>query len=134
MSEQSMSRLVMEALRPLDPVRVENLVHPGTPDINFNHGWIELKEVVAWPSKPWHLRIPHFTIQQKIWLRRRVKHGGRAYLLLKVASEWLLFSGERAADLIGESTPEQLREGAEMTWRTGEVGCWKRLLEHLQRA
>jgi hypothetical protein len=129
-----MSRLVMDALRPLHPVRVENAVHPGTPDINYVGGWIENKEVPSWPSSDrWHLRIPHFTVQQRLWLRQRVMKGGRAHLLLKVASEWLLLRGDVAADLIGESSPAQLRAAADLTWRTDDKDGWDRLLNLLRQ-
>lgn len=117
----------MGAIRDLDPVRVENPAHPGTPDINFcGHGledstliegWVELKELDRWPARASTLvRVDHFTPQQRIWLRRRWEHGGAAWVLLKVKQDWLLLTGEAAARVLGKSTKGELVSAATRTW------------------
>lgn len=90
----------------LDPVRVENPIHPGTPDVNIADGrWIELKCIAAWPVRPsTPVRIPHYTPQQRVWLYRRWKTApGSTLLLLSVLSDrqWLLFDGDVAAKIVG---------------------------------
>lgn len=111
-----------DAIRPvlarLDPVRVENPVCcPGTPDVNYVGGWIELKYADRWPPRGGPLRIDHFTSQQRTWLRRRRAAGGRAFVLLKVGTrEWLLFDGVRAADVLGEVPREQLYKECVARW------------------
>ena len=109
LSEQSMWNTVREKMRGLDPVRVDNPADPGTPDVNYVEGWVELKQVDSWPKRPaTPLRVPHFTPQQRVWLRRRVLSGGKAFLLLKVDRDWLLFRGDVAARVLGTSAREEL--------------------------
>jgi hypothetical protein len=120
--EKYMSRRVMIALRSLDPVRVENPALPGTPDINFIGGWLELKSMDAWPKRPsTPLKVPHFTQQQRVWLLRRVRAGGCACVLLrvggKVDGEWLLFAGDVAALNLGGVVRSELYALALKTWR-----------------
>lgn len=93
----------------LDPVRVENPIHPGTPDVNLCDGrWIELKCIGAWPARASSsLRIPHYTPQQRVWLYRRWKYApSSTFLLLEVIcdQQWLLFDGDVAAKIVGRST------------------------------
>jgi hypothetical protein len=93
----------------LDPVRVENPIHPGTPDVNLCDGrWIELKCIPSWPARATSLvRIPHFTPQQRVWLYRRWKFAPcSTYLLLEVCADrqWLLFDGDIAAKIVGKTT------------------------------
>lgn len=90
----------------LDPVRVENPIHPGTPDVNLCDGrWIELKCIPAWPKRETTVvRIDHFTPQQRVWLYRRWRYApGSTLLLLEVISvkQWLLFDGDEAAKIVG---------------------------------
>jgi hypothetical protein len=107
-----------------DLVRIENAVAAGTPDVNYCfhgcEGWIEFKEVAEWPPNGGPLRVPHFTPRQRLWLRRRRRAGGRAWLLLRVraTSEWLLFDGAVAAELLGTSAREVLQLAA----RVSQVG------------
>ncbi len=101
----------------LDPVRVENPIHPGTPDVNLCDGrWIELKCIAAWPARATSpVRIPHYTPQQRVWLYRRWKYApGSTLLLLEVRTEgqWLLFDGDVAAKVVGRATTSEHRTSA----------------------
>ncbi len=118
-SESLMWRKVRPVLvaAKLDPVRVENPIHPGTPDVNLCTGiWIELKCIAGWPARESHLvRIPHFTPQQRVFLCRRWKYApGSMFLLLEVraARQWLLFDGDVAADIVGRGTEVRHRVNA----------------------
>ena len=111
-----------DSLRPvlkglgLDPVRVENPAGPGTPDVNITLGWIELKQVDDWPVKGGALRVPHFTKQQRAWLRRRYAADRRAWMMLKVADDWLLIDGDIAAALVGITPRDVLIANARGHW------------------
>ena len=85
--------------------------------MNYKEGWIELKQVDNWPVRAnTVLLTPHFTQQQRVWLRRRWESGGQAYLLLQVRQEFLLFAGNVAANLLGSATQAQLRQEAIFVW------------------
>ncbi len=118
MSEKNLAGHVMKALKPLDGLRVENPCHPGTPDVNYIGGWIELKQQNAWPKKPeTPLKLNHdLTLQQRIWLIRREDKGGVALVLVQVARDYLLLSGGVAARLIGEATQAELKTAAIAIW------------------
>lgn len=101
----------------LDPVRVENPIHPGTPDVNICDGrWIELKCIPKWPARAsTRVRIPHYTPQQRVWLYRRWKAApGSTLLLLEVRSDqqWLLFDGDVAAKIVGRANTADHRTSA----------------------
>jgi hypothetical protein len=115
-SEKSMWGELRPLLKGLDPVRVENMVQVGTPDINYTLGWIELKYEPNWPKRGGPLRVDHFTKEQRAWITRRVAHLGKVFLLLKVAEEWLLFEGTTAALHLGDSDKETLYELALVHW------------------
>lgn len=120
MSESTMRGRVLKALRPLDGVAVENTVGRGTPDVNFIGGWMELKWLRSWPKKADTIvRMPHFTPQQRNWLRRRSQRGGRVFLLLKVGPSWLLFDGVVAAEILGHTTRAGLLRRALAHWPSG---------------
>lgn len=109
-------RPVLQAAR-LDPVRVENPIHPGTPDVNIADGrWIELKCIPGWPARNTTVvRIRHYTPQQRVWLYRRWKAApGSTLLLLEVRAErqWLLFDGDVAAKVVGRGTTAEHRTSA----------------------
>jgi hypothetical protein len=104
---------VVRFLKKWDAISVENRVHPGTPDVNHVHGWVELKWRRSWPTKPETVvEIDHFTTEQKVWLKRRWRRGGTVYLLLQVRREWLLFTAPMAAQFVGCSTRAELIENA----------------------
>jgi len=107
--EQQQRQKVVKALTKagLDATSVENPAYPGTPDVQFIGGWLELKYLEDWPAKAdTTVRIPHFSQQQRVWLLRRFTackklstNDYRAWLLIYVVStkDWLLFDGETAA-------------------------------------
>lgn len=78
----------------MDPVRIENKVMAGTPDVNFVEGWAELKHTDRWPVRGGPLRLDHPpTAEQKVWLARRWHAGGNCALVLRVGREWFVFRG-----------------------------------------
>ena len=120
MSEQEQRQRVVKALRRLDAFSVENHVGVGTPDVNYLHGWVELKCLDKWPKRPGTpVKLHHdLTLEQRIWLKRRWAAGGEAYVILQVqkTQDWLLFDGPTAARLIGTATQGQLRDAALCTF------------------
>ena len=130
MSEQGMRQRVVKALKSLDAISVENSVYPGTPDVNYIGGWIELKWVRSWPKREsTPLRLPHFTPQQRVWLQRRERKGGHAFVFLQVANDYLLFDASTAADLLGETPRHELLEAA--LWTATGTSALSRLREYL---
>ena len=119
MSEGSLWSRVRKALKHLDPVRIENRLEKGTPDVNLATGeWLELKWQRKAPKRGGILKLDHdMTLEQRIWAIRRHHAGGKVYLLLKIGNEYLLFKGYVAAEFLGKLTLDQLREKA--------IGVWK---------
>lgn len=118
MSESTMRGIVVRALRSRDAVAVENPVCPGTPDVNYRDGWLELKQLARWPRNAdvAPVLIPHYSPEQRLWLLKRTAAAGVAALLLKVGSEWLLFDGKTSAALVGRVPRPELRSRAYRTW------------------
>ena len=105
---------IIKALSELDAVPVENPACPGTPDVWTLAGWIELKELDSWPVRETTtVKIPHFTVRQRGWLKRNWFRGGLSFVIIKVGRlEWLLLDGYWAAENIGKSTRAELVESA----------------------
>ena len=107
--EQQQRQLVVKALtrNGFDATSVENPAYPGTPDVQYIGGWLELKYAEDWPKRAaTTVRIEHFTPQQRVWLLRRhisceklKTKVGYGYLVLYVSStrDWLVFDGDTAA-------------------------------------
>lgn len=116
-----MWRRARAALAPLDPVRVENSADPGTPDVNLADGsWIEMKWRRGWPRRDGTaVTFDHFTPQQRRWIERRVRAGGRVWVLVKVATEWLLLEGRVACRVLGQANRDQLLRAAAAVWGRG---------------
>lgn len=125
MSEKILSRHTTGILRRnhLDPQRVEDAVRMGVPDINYLHGWIELKVSPGWPKRAdSRLPLEHFTPAQRVWLVRRCRYGGKAFVLLRVgAREYLLFRGDVAAKYLGYSPRDVLVARALVHWPDGLI-------------
>lgn len=105
---------------------------PGTPDVSFARGWMELKSVEHWPKREaTPLRLPHFTPGQRVWLVQHCAAGGWAFLLIKVARDWMLFDGIWAARYLGEITREEMLENtlwhSEGLDKEGLIECLKRI-------
>jgi hypothetical protein len=107
----------------LDAIAVENSAYPGTPDVNFVEGWLELKQLEEWPKRPdTPVTIEHFTAQQRVWLIRRWRKRGNAFLLLRVGQEWFLFDGETAATHVGKVNRIELIRLSLEYWPRGLKG------------
>lgn len=127
-----MRQRVVKALKPLDAWSVENPCRPGTPDVNYIEGWIELKWVEKWPARSsTPVRLPHFTPQQKLHLRRRWHLGGNAYLLLQVDQDWFLLNGEEAAKIVGQANRTELEAHSIKFWHRPDLRV--DLTPHLSR-
>lgn len=137
-SEARMRQTVNRVLRRagLDPVSVENPAHPGTPDVNYVGGWIELKQRGAWPSNVRGrfrvVRCEHFSTEQRIWLSRRELAGGRTFLIWRIGRDWLLFRGSVAANVVGNVPEPELRRAAYKVWASKAL-MEKELVECLSR-
>lgn len=101
--------------------RIENQVGIGTPDLNLCYqgaeAWVELKRLDAFPKRAaTPVRINHFTVEQKLWLRRRGEAGGRAWLFVQVGQEYFLFDwGE--AQCVCSYTQAEWRENYRASWK-----------------
>ncbi len=101
MSEKTMRQTVVKALKSLDAVSVENVCSAGTPDVNYTLGWIELKYARSWPKNASAIVPINMRPAQRAWHARRANKGGRSYVLIRVADDWLLFYGSPAAISLG---------------------------------
>ena len=131
MSERLMRQKVVKLLKPLDATAVENGVGPGTPDINYVEGWIELKYLPRWVKSVDHVKIAIFTTQQRVWLRRRWKARGNVFFLLQIENEWLLYDGITAAQWVGRVGRSELFELALAWWN--QMPTFEQLAPHLKR-
>lgn len=108
---------VRKAIQELDPVRVENKVEAGTPDVWYTEGAIELKWQRKIPKRGGILRLDHdMTTEQRVWAIRRHHAGGKVFLLLKASNVWILLKGIVAAEYLGKVSLEELKEKAEKVW------------------
>lgn len=109
----------------IDLVRVENMVGPGTPDVNYcannnrrglvREGWIELKHVGELPKRD---GTPVFGAgglrdEQIVWISQRVRRGGRVYILAQMAEGIALLKGYHARNFNDMCLSE-----------IGENACW----------
>lgn len=98
-----MRQIVIKALSGLDGFSVENPVRPGTPDLNYIEGWVELKVLESWPVRAaTKIKVPCFTGQQRVWLKRRWDRGGASYFLILIDKDWLLYDGNMAGSHVGK--------------------------------
>jgi hypothetical protein len=72
-------------------MRVENSAMPGTPDLNiqiegYGEVWLELKFIEDWPKRPsTSVKLGQgVSAEQKLWLKKRARAGGKCGVLLGV--------------------------------------------------
>lgn len=92
-------------------VRIENLLEKGTPDsyYNFNGatGWMEFKQIDAWPKGPETNVQSGLTLEQVMWLEAEKRSNGKAWVLAKVEVEYFLFA-PAGARLIYAGQPQRI--------------------------
>jgi hypothetical protein len=137
-SERALWRTVRAKLSPFGRLeRVENGAGEGTPDVAYclrgGHkdspyywnlpdqipvrgfsGWLELKHLGRWPKRAdTPVRVSSLTLEQVVWLEEWGRVGGSTYLLLQVASCYLLLKPGAVRDLYeGRLTRRALLEVA----------------------
>jgi hypothetical protein len=98
MSESGMRQSLVSRLSKLDAQSIEVPIKTGVPDINYKSGWIECKFKEGWPKNadtaPVRFKHP-VTVGQKVWMRRRVRKGGRCIVAAKIGMEWFFWDVAR---------------------------------------
>ncbi len=118
MNEANVRAKIISILKPWDAVAVENAAGSGTPDVNYIEGWLELKWLPEWPKRETTcVRVDKFTPQQRLWIERRARAGGKVSLILRVSKEWLLMDGLWAALHLGQKTRQELILAASGYWK-----------------
>jgi hypothetical protein len=125
-----------EGMRPYwdEATRHEDKLNPGIADVSFvcygQHGWLEIKKLKAWPKrKSTIVRCKHFTPEQRNFLRRKGRHGGKAWLFAQIERDYLLFSW-RNAGALGTTNASDLVANAAAIWRSKMD--WADLSRHLR--
>ena len=121
MSESGVRASLVDRLRCLDAQSIEVPIKSGVPDVNFKNGWIEIKFKESWPKNadevPIKFKHP-ITPAQKVWMRRRVRKGGRCFVCAKVASEWFFWDVARFdLDLFNNMTRLQMLESCHLHFK-----------------
>ena len=133
--EKDFRPVVTKVLRPIHGFAVENLVKPGTPDVAFIGGWMELKVVNEWPKNVIHtkVRVRKFTPLQRRFLQKQIHKGGHAFLFVKCPdNEYFLFKGDWAAAYVDVSSQDEWREHALKIYK-GKFDLEKNLVNDLKR-
>lgn len=107
--ETDLNHKIQHAIRHLDPVRVENVVGPGFPDIEYIGGTIESKLIQRWPKRvDTIVRVPHYRPDQRAWHVKRRKAGGRCHVVIQVDTTVFVFDAFIAAQGLGFWTRQQM--------------------------
>lgn len=108
---------VLHAIRKLDPVPVDNPRRPGTPDINFIGGWVELKYLEDFPKRATTcVKFPKFYPQQRVWLVKRSLAGGKCFVFTQIKFMYVLYEGGYAAQHFDRMTKDELLKNALKVW------------------
>ena len=123
MSENNLWRYLQKNLKDSKTMlmRIENPFYKGVPDVNFlidgNEGWLELKYIPQYPKKEITIvKVPHFTIEQKIWHNARFKNKGRTMVLIQVDDDYFIFKKEKI-NLLGSLNKYRMFQHANKFWK-----------------
>lgn len=108
--------------------RVENIAGSGTPDLSWGwdcgEGHIELKHRYDVPvGELTPVTLPTITAHQRLWWRQRWEAGANAFVLLRLANEFLLFPGLWAAHNLGNTHYQGLLAHAAGVWQRGQLSA-----------
>lgn len=130
MAETDLNARIQGAIRHRDPVRVENSVGPGTPDIEYIGGWIESKMLPRWPKRAGTVvRVAHYRPDQRGWHVRRRMAGGVVYVVIQIADDVLVFDALDAAKGLGFWTREQMNRIAVCVMYPWDAGKFRRFID-----
>lgn len=112
--------------------RHEDKYSTGIPDISYStnhHGWIELKYLKSKPSgHDTVMRIKHYTAQQRNWLKKHGRKGGKCFILLQVDKCYMIFTWDQCA-IVGSTNYDGHINVAKKIWQHSIN--WDELLEIL---
>ncbi len=72
--------------------------------------WAEFKYVARWPVRKGILRIDHYTMAQRLWLKNNIDNGGNSILILGVGTKEILYFHQLDALVVGTLTEKDLRK------------------------
>lgn len=101
--ERDLNHTIMSLLKPWYPMRVENSVGIGCPDIECAGLWIESKFIPRWPKTDIVVPLRHFTPQQRCWHIQRGFISAAARVVLRVGNEDFVLLGNLAAINLGKT-------------------------------
>lgn len=118
-SERRLRGVVVQCLKRagLHAFAVENACLPGTPDVAYADGWIELKQIDERPKlSRTAIKVDHFTKRQRIFLEDHWEAGGNAFLLIQVERTYFLFDGDDAAKHVGDLSWAEMHRYSRAYW------------------
>lgn len=130
MAESDLNDRLRGAIRHRDPVRVENSVGPGTPDISFIGGWIESKFLPRWPKRAnTVVQVRHYVPEQRAWHVKRRTAGGVVFVVIQIANDVLVFDAMDAAKGLGFWTREEMNRIAKCVMYPWDAGKFRRFID-----
>lgn len=133
MAESDLNKRLQSALSHRDPVRVENAVGPGTPDIEYVGGWIESKLLKQWPKRlDTIVQVRHYVPEQRAWHVKRRKAGGRVHVVIQIGDDVLVFDAMDAAQGLGFWTRAEMNRIAVYVLCPWDAGKFRRFIDGLK--
>lgn len=115
-------------------MRVENAVGPGTPDINYDAGWIESKRLKRWPVRiDTVVRVPHYVPEQRAWHVKRHTAGGLVHVVIQIGTAILVFNAFEAAQGLGFWTRREMFARAKFISDPWDAERFRRFIDEVVR-